>query len=76
MQNQNNKESFRKIIRTYVDEIYPLETNVSFPEPEKSLDFGDAYLTRKRIRHIIEERKKEGKSALCALKNYPMEMVG
>lgn len=55
--------AFYKIFHAYVDEMYPLEKGIFIIDPDKDFRIGDGMLTRKQIKHIVEQRKAEGKSA-------------
>ena len=52
-----------EIFHSYVDEMYSMEKGVLIKNPYACTRIGDALLTRKQIKHIIEQRKTEGKSA-------------
>jgi hypothetical protein len=56
-------EKFYEILHAYVDEMYLLEKDALIVDPERGVKIGDDVLTRKQVKHIIEQRKAEGKSA-------------
>ncbi len=51
-----------KIFGECVDEFFPLEKGVKISDPRKAFLFCDARITRKQIKHIVEQRKSDGKS--------------
>jgi hypothetical protein len=57
-----NFEKTQKILHAYVDEMYFLEKGVFVPDFEKIISFADGRFSRRQIKHIIEQRKAEGKS--------------
>jgi hypothetical protein len=53
-----------KVLDACVDEMYPMEKGVFIDRPEEIvLQCGDGYLTRRQIKHIVENRKAERGSA-------------
>src|ERR1700733_382571 len=54
-------EKFSKTVYPYVDEMYRMEQGVLIIQPNKDVRISDALLTRKQIKHIVEQRKAEGK---------------
>src|SRR5581483_9977148 len=42
--------------------MFNLEKGVPIAEPEQGIRIGDGFLTRKQVKHIVEQRKAEGKS--------------
>jgi len=52
-----------KLFHLYVDEMYPMKKGELIADPDRGFRVGDGLLTRKRIKHIVEQRKAEGKSA-------------
>lgn len=51
-----------KIFNDWIDEMYQMEKGAPILRPNEELRFGDARITRKEAKHIIEQRKDEGKS--------------
>ncbi len=52
------------IFHYYVDEMYDLAAGTIIKYPERVIfRFGDVSVTRKQIKHVIEHRKADGKSA-------------
>ena len=53
----------REILHACVEEMYAIEKGMLIPRPEDIvLKYADSCLNRKQIKHIIEQRKAEGKS--------------
>jgi hypothetical protein len=42
--------------------MYPMEKGVLISDPNRGVRIGDSLITRKQIKHIVEQRKAEGKS--------------
>jgi hypothetical protein len=50
--------NIKKILDDCVDEMYSMENGVFIAHPDEIiLECGDAYMTRKNIKHIVEHRK-------------------
>ena len=58
-----NLDEIQKFIEDCVDEMYLMDKGVPILKPKTVLRFCDVRLTRKQTKHIIEQRKEEGKSA-------------
>ena len=56
--------AIRKFLHDAVDEMYCTRKGVFIQRSEERIEFGDACLSRKQTKHIIERRKNEGKSAI------------
>jgi len=52
-----------KNFHSYVEEMYAMEKGVLIINPDKGVRIGDSILTRKQLKHIVEQRKAEGKLA-------------
>ena len=52
---------FKKFVDTCVDEMYPMEKGVAIFDFQASFHIYDGRLSRRQIKHIIEQRKSEGK---------------
>lgn len=55
-------EAIRKILHAHTEEMYIMERGVFIARPEEKIRFGDAILSRKQTKHIVEHRKSEGKT--------------
>ncbi len=53
----------KNILHACVDEMYNMEKGAFIARPDEALHVGDGLLTRRQIKHIIEQRKAERKSA-------------
>jgi len=60
--NEDQLNEIRKILHKWVDEMYPMEIGTYISELEKRVAMGDGYLDRKQVKHVIEQRKEEGKT--------------
>jgi len=58
-----NFEEAKKILHAYTDEMYLLEKGAFVVDFEKAIVFEDGRLTRKQVKHIIEQRKAERRSS-------------
>lgn len=53
----------KNILDACVDEMYGMEKGAFIARPDEAIPIGDGMLTRRQIKHIIEQRKAERKSA-------------
>src|ERR1700733_6087684 len=54
--------NLQKVLHAYVEEMYPMEKGVFIAEPGYVLRVGDCRISRRQIKHIVEQRKAEHKS--------------
>ncbi len=59
---KNSLEMFKQKIPSYVDELFSSKKGSTITNPNESFTFGDGKITRKQMKHIIEQRKLEGKT--------------
>lgn len=57
-----NFDEIRKILHAWVDEMYPLEKGCFISNTEKTVLMGDSSINRKQVKHIIKQRKADGRS--------------
>lgn len=57
-----DSNEIRKILQGYIDEMYPMEKGEPIYNMEQSFRIHDGRLSRRHIKHIVEQRKSEGKS--------------
>lgn len=55
-------DAIRKIVHVCADEMFPMLKGILIPQYTMALRFGDGRLTRKHIKHIVEQRTTEHKS--------------
>jgi hypothetical protein len=58
----NQSDFIRRVLCTYVDEMYPMERGVFIADPQKTLLIGDCRISRRQIKYVVEQRKAEHKS--------------
>ncbi len=47
----------------WIDEMYPMEKGVLIVNPDEKFEFSDVRFSRRGTKHVIEQRKADGKSA-------------
>lgn len=55
-------EEFSGLFHSAVDEMYPMDKGALIIDPNKGMRIGDGEITRKQMKHIVEQRKAEGRS--------------
>jgi hypothetical protein len=64
MKRKKQIDLIRENFRTCVWEMYHMEKGAFIFDPDKEIArFGGCHITRRQVKHIIEQRKDEGKSA-------------
>ena len=77
MNSTTSFDEVRKTLHAWVDEMYALEVGYLILRSEETIYVADSSINRRQAKHIVEQRRADGKSAeeIKQLLDYALETV-